>query len=88
MSAAFSDLWKAADRGKLEDVRNLLGSSQGATDVNLSNPNKCGNTPLYVAAQNGHLAVAELLLLNGANVDQGTTDGSSTPLSKASYKAI
>ena len=38
-----------------------------------------GATPLYVAAQNGHTEIAQLLIDKGANVNQADNDGA-TPL--------
>ncbi len=43
-----------------------------------------GETPLHIAAAQGHLEVAELLLSEGAAVDARTTDGL-TPLHAAAY---
>ena len=39
-----------------------------------------GATPLYIAAQNGHLEVVRFLVESGANKDQGTADDGATPL--------
>ena len=44
-----------------------------------------GATPLYVAAQNGHLTVVEALVKAGATVDQAEANGV-TPLYIASQK--
>ena len=50
-----------------------------------------GETPLHVAAENGHTAVVEALLKNGADI-QSTTDGSETALPTAAktghYEAV
>ena len=45
---------------------------QGTADV--------GATPLFIAAQRGHLEVVRLLVESGANKDQGLTDVGTTPL--------
>ena len=45
---------------------------QGTTDD--------GNTPLFIAAEEGHLEVVRFLVESGANKDQGTTDYGATPL--------
>ena len=43
-----------------------------------------GNNPLFIAAQNGHAAVAQLLLDYGAGVNQANDNGC-TPLDVASF---
>jgi ankyrin repeat protein len=43
-----------------------------------------GQTPLYIASQNGHKDVVEVLLANGAKVDQALTTDGQTPLFTAS----
>ena len=35
----------------------------------LTSPPQSGSTPLYIAAQNNHLAVVEVLIKHGAKVD-------------------
>jgi ankyrin repeat protein len=56
---------RAARSGDAERVRELL-----ATDPSLANArDKDGSTPLHCAAWKGHLAVAELLLDAGADVN-------------------
>ena len=59
-----SRLRAAAQRGKLEIVRELL--HEGA-NINATDPK--GNTPLMLATLNGHVAVARDLLENDADVN-------------------
>ena len=44
-----------------------------------------GKTPLYRAAENGHLDILEFLLSRGAKIDMTTTQGS-TPIHLASER--
>ena len=44
-----------------------------------------GATPLFVAAEEGHIEVVRFLVESGANKDQGTTD-EATPLNVAAWK--
>ena len=46
--------------------------NQGTTDD--------GATPLYIAAEKGHLEVVRFLVESGAKKNQGTTDDGATPL--------
>jgi ankyrin repeat protein len=64
------------------DIVRCLIKEYGA-DVNEASP---GYTPLYVAVQNGHVALVECLVKElGANVHQATNDGR-TPLHIATQK--
>ena len=45
-----------------------------------------GATPLFVAAQEGHIEVVRLLAVFGANATTGATDGNRTPRSVATAK--
>jgi ankyrin repeat protein len=51
------DFWSAAGLGMLEQVKTLFAADQ-VSDA------------FYIAARNGHIAVAEFLLARGARVDQ------------------
>ena len=46
-----------------------------------------GYTPLYIASQNGHLAVMKRLLEKGADVNARNTLTEQTPLMAAAYNA-
>ena len=58
----------------LNDFHDSSGANkdQGTTDN--------GATPLFIAAQKGHLEVVRFLVVSGANKDQGKTDKGETPL--------
>lgn len=62
----WSPLGLAAFHGKLEDVEKLL---RCGASVDLEN--KYGQTPLHWAADKGHHACADLLVLCGAHPDKG-----------------
>ena len=47
--------------------------------------NKRGQTPLWLAASNGMLKTARLLLEGGVEVDRATTDTGTTPLIQAAF---
>jgi ankyrin repeat protein len=49
-------------------------------DADVNQANEYGWTPLSMAAQNGHLEVAKLLIICGANVNQATRQDGFTPL--------
>jgi len=44
-----------------------------------------GATPLYIAAQRGHLKVVQLLVQAGVEIDKATTDTRTTPLQIATH---
>jgi ankyrin repeat protein len=70
-----SDLYKAAARGKLDEVRRQI-----ALRANINWTDEQGRTPLFVAAREGHGTVVEILVQHGATVDQAKLDTGSTPL--------
>ena len=72
------DLYNAAKDGNLERVQLLLG--QG-TDKDMVGGGE-GETPLFAACANGHLAIAQLLVEQGADMEK--TYVSWTPLNIAS----
>src|SRR6187399_578690 len=65
----------AAKRGDLATIRTLL--KQGA-DASMPHPD--GMTPLHWAAERGEAAMADALILSGANVTAVTRLGGYTPL--------
>ena len=74
------DLIKAVQINNLERVRLLV--EQGADkDKGINN----GETPLFVAAREGHFGVAQYLVEQGAELDKATNYGS-TPLIIASIR--
>ena len=80
---AMTPLCAASRNGSLKCVSSLLieagaNKDQGTTDD--------GSTPLFIAAQKGHLEVVRFLVESGANKDQGTTDDGATPLFIAAQK--
>ncbi|KAF2186029.1 ankyrin, partial [Zopfia rhizophila CBS 207.26] len=68
-------LWKitlaaAGTKSNLTIVQDLLQAGTGITNVD-----KCGKAPFHLAAQNGHVKVAQLLLENGAEVNLASKEG-------------
>jgi len=53
--------------GRLFCVREMLNDSR----VKMNEPNKFGETPLYVAARNGHLGVIKWWIASGRDTDLG-----------------
>jgi ankyrin repeat protein len=52
----------------------------GESDVNFENPKALGSTPLFVAARNGFVELADLLIEAGANINFARQDDGITPL--------
>jgi len=85
----------AVDKGRIECVRVLLLQPQGEANavprpavhvqVDVNRANKDGKTALYLAVYDDRLAIAQLLVANGADVDRPSGDGK-TPLNVAVYK--
>jgi ankyrin repeat protein len=75
------DLRNAA---KNNDAFYLAQLINKGVDVNAKNVNT-GNTALHSAAENGHVAIAEILLASGAHVNIQNHSGN-TPLHKAIYE--
>lgn len=70
----------AAERGNLEEVRDLL--NRGAE---VDNRNRNGHTALHQASSMGFLEIVKLLLRSGASVDLPDGDGE-TALMMAAYR--
>jgi len=73
-----SEIHVAAQQGDLVTVRSLLSDNPSL----LQEQDPFGNTPLHVAAINGHRDVAEFLVSQGAVIDAGDNE-KSTPLDVA-----
>ena len=71
----YCKLHEAAKTGKIDKLRRLLEEGH---PVNAVDPS-FGLTPLHFAVRNGHVAVARLLIENGADLTQPSTQGI-TPL--------
>jgi len=69
-------LWKDAETNDVEECQSLL--ERGGVDVN-ERRGKAKQTPLHVAAENGHFEIASQLMSHGAQVDCVDAQGS-TPL--------
>lgn len=76
-----AELLDAAARGDVEKVKSMLDKG---TTVNVFRDGE-GSTPLILACNNGHLAVAKLLLDKGAAINQSNRNGW-TPLMGAASK--
>jgi ankyrin repeat protein len=63
-------------------VERLIATGAGVDKAMTDN----GSTPLFVAAQNGHLPVVERLIAAGADVDKARTTDGTTPLFMAAHK--
>ncbi len=69
---ATTSIHEAAGLGDLEKVRALISADPAMVNARKDN----GATPLWIAAQNGHLEVLKMLLDKGANLNvdaQGLT---------------
>jgi hypothetical protein len=71
----YCKLHEAAKTGRIKKVRRLLEAGHPANAVDPS----FGLTPLHFAVRNGHVEVARLLIENGADLTQPSSQGI-TPL--------
>ena len=79
-------LLSVSNNGNKEEAERLIRDGAVVNQVNDK-----GQTPLYIASTAGHKDVVEVLIKNGAKVDQATTDDGQTPLFAASsygYKEV
>mmetsp|Transcript_24893 Transcript_24893/g.80427 ORF Transcript_24893/g.80427 Transcript_24893/m.80427 type:complete len:199 (+) Transcript_24893:123-719(+) len=76
-------LYHAARDGCTKDVRDLLRSGAAVSEVN--SHDESGNTPLGVAARNGHLPIVTALLAAGANPNLQNRVGASPILAAAKH---
>jgi len=85
-SSAEKKLWKAADDGKVEDLRKIL-KKDADVDINWRSPKEAGNqTALLLACDKGHDAIIPLLLMHpDVDVNQKDREGA-TPFLGACVK--
>ena len=69
--------------GHVEVARILV--LDGGADVNKARAND-GATPLFMAAQGGHVEIVRFLMDGGADVDKARTDDGVMPLIMAAQK--
>ena len=69
-------LWKAAEGGDAAEVGMLLAAG---ADKDETNPTDFGSTPVFAAAEKGHVGCAESLIATRADLDKPDTEGR-TPL--------
>jgi ankyrin repeat protein len=76
-------LLTAAQTNDLATVKNLL---EKGVDVNMRGPDR--NTPIMEAAYAGHLEMAKLLLVHGADLSAKKTDGATATLLIGDHKDV
>merc|ERR1712066_202779 len=79
-------LYLAAENNRIEEAKKMMKEANNLNIVSelVNKGNNNGWTPLFVASYNGHLQMAQLLLTNGAEIDEASNSGR-TPLMAASY---
>lgn len=80
-SGGFTALHAAAYVGDVDTAGKLLGKGASIND----RENKAGVTPLSVAAEEGHVGMARILVEHGADLEAGERNGY-TPLSRALWR--
>lgn len=55
---AFNHIWKACKDGDLDMVRIMIREGQNPSEPTV----KLGNTPMHIAARNGHYLIVKLLI--------------------------
>ena len=75
MAGTDRDMREACGKGDTEEVERLI---RAGVDVNKVDSDY-GYTPLYLAAERGHIDIVKLLINNGANISEKSSDGE-TPL--------
>ena len=73
MEEVAQEIFEYSRRGRLDDIRDIIGKIHPDTYVAYN-----GSTALLMACKNGHDAVCELLIAHGADASLRTDDGSST----------
>jgi transcriptional regulator of met regulon len=83
-SEALDDaLMDAVQAGDLKIIRKLM--KKRGDDINVNYTRVCEVTPIYIASQNGNVAMLKVLLEAGGNVNLAESVYNNTPLSIASF---